>query len=77
MHGKQQQAVPHTYVQQAVYSSNKQWSKQYAAVAASSVAISSSISAAATAQKAALLIPTANCSLGPAVAAHYYLYCCI
>ena len=57
MHIKQQQAVPHTYVQQAVDSSNKECSKQYAAVSASSLAISSSISAA---QQAALLIPTAN-----------------
>ena len=40
MYSKEQQAVL-TYVQQAVYSSNKQCSKQYAAVAASSVASSS------------------------------------
>ena len=43
MHSKQQQAVPHKYVQQAVYSSNKQCSKPYAAVAASSVAISAAV----------------------------------
>ena len=63
MHNKQQQAVSHTYVQQAVYSSSKQCSKAvYAAVATSSVASSSSISAAAQFEHAALLIPTANTS---------------
>ena len=41
-HSKQRQAM--AYLQQAVYSSNKQCSKQYAAVAASSVASSSSSS---------------------------------
>ena len=59
MHIKQQQAVSHTYVQQTVYSSNKQCSKQHAAEAARSVA---SISSIAAASKAALLIPTENIS---------------
>ena len=77
MYSKQQQAVL-AYVQQAVYSSNTQCSKPYAAIAASSTASSSSSTSSPTrtcSKHQHHTTTTTACSLGPAVAAHYYLYC--
>ena len=79
MCSKQQQAI-RACIQQAVYGGNKQCSKQYAAVAARSIASSSSSSASSptrTHSNHQHHTTTAVCSFGTAVAVHYCIFCCI